>query len=85
MVKDYESGALKAFNFKKLLKNIPELNQLDCTIDSISFKDPIDSSNMDVVHWVNIATIIEDHYETHDGFVVLHGSDTMSYSCLLGI
>ena len=80
MVKDYESGALKAFNFKKLLKNIPELNQLDCIIDSISFKDPIDSSNMDVVHWVNIATIIEDHYETHDGFVVLHGSDTMSYT-----
>ena len=80
MVKDYESGALKAFNFNKLLKNIPELNQLDCQIDSVSFKEPIDSSNMDVGHWVNIATIIEDHYDSHDGFVVLHGSDTMSYT-----
>jgi len=80
MVKDYESGALKAFNFKKLLKNIPELAQLDCHIDSISFDDPIDSSNINTSHWIEIATMIEEHYESHDGFVVLHGSDTMSYS-----
>lgn len=80
MVKDYDSGALKAFNFNKLLKNIPELSQLNCTIDSISFEIPIDSSNMSPVHWANIAGMIEDHYESHDGFVILHGSDTMAYS-----
>ncbi len=80
MVKDYDSGALKAFNFKKLLKNIPELNQLDCNIDSISFDNPIDSSNMNLEHWVKIATIIEENYDDYDGFVVLHGSDTMSYT-----
>ncbi|MFK7813518.1 MAG: asparaginase [Maribacter sp.] len=80
MVKDYDSGALKAFNFKKLLKNIPELAQLDCHIDSVSFDEPIDSSNIDTSHWIEIASIIEAHYESHDGFVVLHGSDTMSYS-----
>lgn len=80
MVKDYDSGALKAFNFTKLLKNIPELTQLDCHIDSISFKNPIDSSNINTTHWVEIASIIESHYDSHDGFVVLHGSDTMSYS-----
>ena len=80
MVKDYDSGALKAFNFKKLLKNIPELAQLDCHIDTISFDEPIDSSNINTSHWVTIATIIEEHYESHDGFVVLHGSDTMSYT-----
>ena len=80
MVKDYDSGALKAFNFKKLLKNIPELEQLDCHIDSVSFKSPIDSSNINTDHWIDIASIIESHYESHDGFVVLHGSDTMSYS-----
>lgn len=80
MVKDYDSGALKAFNFKKLLKNIPELAQLDCHIDTISFDEPIDSSNINTGHWAAIATIIEAHYESHDGFVVLHGSDTMSYS-----
>lgn len=80
MVKDYDSGALKAFNFKKLLKNIPELAQLDCHIDSFSFDEPIDSSNMNTIHWASIATVIEEHYESHDGFVVLHGSDTMSYT-----
>lgn len=80
MVKDYDSGALKAFNFKKLLKNIPELAQLDCHIDSFSFDEPIDSSNMNTTHWASIATVIEEHYESHDGFVVLHGSDTMSYT-----
>ena len=80
MVKDYNSGALRAFDFNKLLKNIPELNQLNCKIESVSFETPIDSSNMNPVHWASIAAIIEDHYESHDGFVVLHGSDTMAYS-----
>ncbi|MFS4455934.1 asparaginase [Maribacter sp. 2304DJ31-5] len=80
MVKDYDSGALRAFNFDKLLKSIPELNQLDCGIKALSFKEPIDSSNMDPQHWIKIAKIIEENYEDHDGFVVLHGSDTMSYT-----
>ncbi|ALM09333.1 1-alkyl-2-acetylglycerophosphocholine esterase [Sediminicola sp. YIK13] len=80
MVKDYSTGALKAFNFKKLEKHIPELSQLDCSIDSVSFDTPIDSSNMNITHWVSIATMIEEHYENYDGFVVLHGSDTMSYT-----
>ena len=80
MVKDYKSGSLKAFNFKKLLQHIPELNQLDCTIEAVSFHDPIDSSNMHPSHWAEIAGLIEAHYKSHDGFVVLHGSDTMSYS-----
>lgn len=80
MVKDYATGNLKAFDFDELQSNIPELYQLDCAIETISFDHPIDSSNMDPEHWANIATIIEDNYENHDGFVVLHGSDTMSYS-----
>lgn len=80
MQKDFETGALKAFNFKKLLQKIPELKQLDCDIDTISFKDPIDSSNMNPEKWTEIAVIIEANYQHFDGFVVLHGSDTMSYS-----
>ena len=80
MMKDFETGALKAFNFKKLLQKIPELQQLDCTIETISFERPIDSSNMNPEKWVSIATIIEEKYTEFDGFVVLHGSDTMSYS-----
>jgi L-asparaginase len=80
MMKDFETGALKSFNFGKLLQNIPELHQLDCNIETISFDKPIDSSNMNPEHWVSIATIIEENYTKFDGFVVLHGSDTMSYS-----
>tara|TARA_R110002049_G_scaffold31258_8_gene106132 strand:+ start:2254 stop:3288 length:1035 start_codon:yes stop_codon:yes gene_type:complete len=80
MIKDYKSGALKAFNFNNLMKRIPELTQLACTIDSISFDEPIDSSNMNLSHWVSITAIIEENYSRYDGFVVLHGSDTMSYT-----
>ncbi len=80
MVKDYESGSLKAFDFNTLLKSIPELNQLDCNIDSVSFDKPLDSSNMNPEHWAKIAELIEINYSVYDGFVVLHGSDTMSYT-----
>ncbi|MDI1254989.1 MAG: asparaginase [Flavobacterium sp.] len=80
MMKDFETGALKAFNFSKLLQRIPELKQLDCEIETISFENPIDSSNMNPEKWIKMATIIEDNYADFDGFVVLHGSDTMSYS-----
>lgn len=80
MMKDFETGALKAFNFSKLLNKIPELKQLDCHIETLSFEHPIDSSNMNPQKWVQIATIIEENYSKFDGFVVLHGSDTMSYS-----
>lgn len=80
MVKNHETGALKVFDFKKLLQRIPELKLLDCNIETISFENPIDSSNMDASQWVKIATIIEENYDNFDGFVILHGSDTMSYS-----
>jgi L-asparaginase len=80
MVKDYKTGALKSFNFDKLLKHIPEINQLNCTIHSISLDEPIDSSNMNPEHWVSIAEIVERNYAKFDGFVVLHGSDTMAYT-----
>jgi L-asparaginase len=80
MMKDFETGALKAFNFSKLLQKIPELKQLDCQIETLSFETPIDSSNMNPEKWIKIATIIEEQYSKFDGFVVLHGSDTMSYS-----
>lgn len=80
MMKDFETGALKAFDFKKLLQKIPELKQLDCQIETISFDNPIDSSNMNPEKWVQIAGMIEENYTNFDGFVILHGSDTMSYS-----
>jgi len=80
MMKDHDTGALKSFDFDNLLEKIPELKLLDCTIETISFKEVIDSSNMNPNYWVTIAEIIESYYKKCDGFVVLHGSDTMSYS-----
>jgi L-asparaginase len=80
MRKDFDTGALKAFNFSKLLNRIPELKQLECEIETISFEEPIDSSNMNPEEWAKMASIIQENYIRFDGFVVLHGSDTMSYS-----
>ena len=80
MKKDFETGSLQVFDFNKLLQSVPELKQLDCDIETISFEKPIDSSNMNPGKWSEITTIIEDNYTQFDGFVVLHGSDTMSYS-----
>ncbi|NND88322.1 MAG: asparaginase [Flavobacteriaceae bacterium] len=80
MIKDFETGALRNFNFDELLQYIPELKLLDCTIDTVSFDSPIDSSNMKPAYWGVIAQIIKDRYDEFDGFVILHGSDTMSYT-----
>ena len=80
MVKDYESGVLKPFDFNNLRNQIPELNQLDCNINTISFENPIDSSNMNPKYWIEITSIIEDNYNKADGFVILTGSDTMAYT-----
>ncbi|GFD71430.1 asparaginase [Tenacibaculum sp. Mcav3-52] len=80
MVKDYNTGALKAFDFSQISSKIPELQQLNCEINTISFDEPIDSSNMSVHYYIQIADIISDNYDKFDGFVVLTGSDTMSYT-----
>lgn len=80
MIKDSETGSLENFNFNDLLEYIPELNLLDCNVSSKSFSKPIDSSNMKPSNWLEIGTIVEDNYESYDGFVILHGSDTMSYT-----
>ena len=80
MVKDFKTGALIAFDFKELLNRIPELHLLDCSIETYSFEVPIDSSNMNISDWQKMAVVIEENYIDFDGFVVLHGSDTMSYS-----
>jgi L-asparaginase len=80
MVKDFESGSLIPLDFDNLLQNVPELKQLDCAISTISFETPIDSSNMNPEYWSKIAFLVRDNYQEYDGFVVLHGSDTMSYS-----
>lgn len=80
MIKDYETGALRAFDFSQILNRIPELRQLNCDIETISFDEPIDSSNMNTDYFVQIVEIIEKNYTKFDGFVILTGSDTMAYT-----
>jgi len=79
MIKDYKTNALKVFDFSQIIEKIPELQQLDCSIQSVSFETPIDSSNMNTKYYIDIVEIIEEHYTDVDGFVILTGSDTMSY------
>ncbi len=80
MMQDPLSGSLKPFNFERLLEQIPELRHYDCEITTDSLDHPIDSSDMKPDHWIRLATRIAQGYDTYDGFVILHGSDTMAYS-----
>ena len=80
MMHDPVSGSLKPFNFKALTSQIPELKKFDVELSSISFKHPIDSSDMQPEIWIQLVEIIQKNYELYDGFVVLHGSDTMSFT-----
>ena len=80
MIHDKESGAYIPFDFENLQEQIPELNQLDCELEVISFDKSIDSSNMHPKIWTQLGKTIEDNYLKYDGFVILHGSDTMAYT-----
>ena len=73
-------GGLKAFDLEKLKSQIPELNSFDINIHTTSIDTPIDSSNMSQEVWVQLAEIIQTEYTSYDGFVILHGSDTMAYT-----
>ncbi len=73
-------GSLVPLPFDRLLSYIPELKKLDCELDSHSFIDPVDSSETNPQFWNDIAVVVEKNYEVYDGFVVLHGTDTMAYT-----
>lgn len=75
-----ENGSLAPFNFSLVLEKIPELKNLDLKLTVISFPEPVDSTNIEISHWADIAFIIYNNYQQYDGFVVLHGTDTMAYS-----
>lgn len=80
MIEDPVSKALRPFDFSHLMDNVPKVKMLDYKIDNIQFAPPIDSSDMNPAHWQDIARHIADNYERYDGFVVLHGTDTMAYT-----
>ena len=80
MNRNPRTGALEPFNFEHLLKNVPELQQVSTEIDTYQFNPPIDSSDMSPALWVDIAHVIANNYNRYDGFVILHGTDTMAYT-----
>ena len=80
MKQDPVTLALKPFNFNQILEEVPELKKFGCEIDTYSFDPLIDSSDMQPAFWVRLAEMIKDNYSKYDGFVVLHGTDTMSYT-----
>lgn len=80
MMQDPQTGSLVPFDFDNLYDHLPVLRNLDYQIDFYAFENLIDSSNMNPEFWVALAEKIESNYEKYDGFVVLHGSDTMAYS-----
>lgn len=73
-------GSLKPFDLETLSTQIPELNTFDIEISAISIEQPIDSSNMSIDVWVQLAKLIQKEYDNYNGFVILHGSDTMAYT-----
>lgn len=79
MVRD-AGGVLLPFDFSLILDHLPALRSLSLQLTVIAFDKPIDSSDIEPEHWQAIADIIESNYESQDGFVVLHGTDTMAYT-----
>lgn len=80
MIKDAVTGQLRSFDFDHLIDHVPELGRLNIHMDTISFEVPIDSSEMNPEHWRQLGETIYSNYENYDGFVILHGSDTMAYT-----
>lgn len=80
MMRHPANGALHPLNFEEISGLMPELNKFGFRIQTISFDPPKDSSNIGPAEWHEIAGIIKEHYEEYDGFVILHGTDTMAYT-----
>ncbi len=80
MIENPETGALEAFDFDQLQENVPELKRFNYRIASYQFNPPIDSSDMEPSMWAKIVKIIHYNYDYFDGFVILHGTDTMAYT-----
>ncbi len=80
MKQDPADGTLKPFDFSQIKEEVPELNKFGVRMDAHTFDPLIDSSDVEPSLWVALAELIRDRYEEYDGFVILHGTDTMAYS-----
>lgn len=80
MIHNPETGALETFNFDHLCKHVPEINEFGFAIHNYQFDPPIDSSDMTPSLWAKIVKIVDYNYDKYDGFIILHGTDTMAYT-----
>ena len=80
MINDPKTGELISFDFKHIYQHVPEIERLHIDLKTISFDKPVDSSEMNPTYWKEIAEKVHENYENYDGFVILHGSDTMAYT-----
>lgn len=80
MVASEVDNSLIPFNFEHLEQQVPQLKKVNANIEIVSFNNPIDSSNMTPKVWAEIAQMVFDNYSSYDGFVILHGSDTMAFT-----
>lgn len=80
MKANHADGALAPFDFAQIQDEVPELRKFDIQIDTIAFDPVLDSSNVSPKEWYRLAQMIQEHYNRYDGFVVLHGTDTMAYT-----
>lgn len=80
MIENPVTGALENFDLEQFSRQVPELRRFNYQVDAVAFDPPIDSSDMEPRYWVEMAHIIADNYAAYDGFVLLHGTDTMAYT-----
>src|SRR6056297_3360591 len=80
MVHNPATGTLQPFDFNHISDQMPELKKFGFVLDAVSFDPPMDSSDIGPEVWVKIANTILENYNSYDGFVILHGTDTMAYS-----
>ncbi|MGV8964312.1 MAG: asparaginase [Candidatus Saccharimonadaceae bacterium] len=80
MIENLETGALEPFNFSHLRSNVPEMKRLNFHVDTFIFEPLIDSSEISPDKWREMVEVVKAHYNDYDGFVILHGTDTMSYT-----
>jgi L-asparaginase len=80
MKEDPTDQALKPFDFSQILAEVPELRKFAYKIDSYTFSPLIDSSDVEPGLWIALVNLIKSRYDEYDGFVILHGTDTMAYS-----
>ena len=80
MGRNPKTGTLEPLDFDHLIKNVSEFSYINTKVETYQFSQPIDSSDMSPRLWAHLVRIIAESYDSYDGFVILHGTDTMAYT-----